>query len=218
MQRPILRLTFWLLCGVGALSAPSAMAQDSSLDAKLRDLLRQTTEQLRAAQDNAASLQASLDSVTKQRDSLQQQLAAAPPPAAAPAAPSPQQQAQTARADLLVRAAQAEVARYAAGVQHWQAAYQQAAAVARERDATAKQSAASLAQARTALSTCTGENGKLITLAGEILHLYQTPKWNELLVANHERLLGFARVRLENLVQDYDDKIDEQSYVAPAAH
>jgi hypothetical protein len=35
-------------------------------------------------------------------------------------------------------------------------------------------------------------------------------------VRSYEPIIGTARVRLENLVQTYDDKIHDQEYVAPA--
>lgn len=189
----------------------TAWAQADAVNDKLRDLLRQTTAQMRAAQDGAAAIQAQLDSMTKERDALKLQLDAAkavPVPVANP------------KADMELKAAQEQVvsARAVAMAEHantakWQSAYQQAAGIARDKDAADRGHAASLKQSAAALGVCTAANGKLIDEAMEILHLYETPKFNMLLVTNHERLLGFKRVELENLVQDYEDRIAAQTYV-----
>jgi hypothetical protein len=211
-----MRITLPCLAACALLLPAYGQAQDAALDDKLRDLLRQTTVQLRAAEDNTATLQASLDSMTKQRDALAQQLQAAQAKPAAPAI-SPQQVAAAQQAEAALAQARAQAAQSSASLQHWQAAYQQAAAIARDKDASDRQNAAGLAKAGAALAVCKAENAKLIDTAEDILHLYETPKFKELLIANHERLLGFKRVALENLVQDYDDRIAAQSYVEPAA-
>jgi hypothetical protein len=199
-----------LLCAAALLTPTLAPAQDAALDDRLRDLLRQTTEQLRAAQDNAASVQAQLDAMTKQRDALQAQLAQAP---AKPVGPSPEQLAAVQQAMAQARAAQAQAAAESANTVRWQKAYTEAAAIARSKDQSDRSNAAGLKQAGAQLAICKQDNARLTDLSGEILHLYQTPQWNQLLVANHDRLLGFARVKLENLVQDYEDKIAAQEYV-----
>ena len=205
-------MRFILLCLLMLL--PSlARAQDATLDDKLRDLLRQTTEQLRAAQDNAATIQAQLDAVTKQRDSLQAQLAQAQAAPARPAGPTQEQFAAAQQAAAQARATQAQAAAESANTARWQKAYDAAAAIARAKDASDRSNAAGLKQASAQLTICKQDNTRLTDLSGEILHLYETPQWNRLLLANHERLLGFARVKLQNLVQDYDDKIAAQEYV-----
>jgi hypothetical protein len=204
-----------LLVIAGLALATQARAQDAALDDKLRDLLHQTTEQLRAAQDSQATLQAQLDAMTRQRDALQSQLADLQ---AKPAAPTvtPQQVAALKAAMAQAASARAALAQQQAGLDKWQKAYADAAAIARDRDAADRRDGAALKIARTQLGICKAENAKLIDIATGILHLYQTPQWNRLLIANHDHLLGFARVRLENEVQDYEDKIDAQSYVDPA--
>jgi len=60
------------------------------------------------------------------------------------------------------------------------------------------------------LQSCREKNGRLISLGEEILHLYETQDFRSLLVASYEPLLGLKRVELENLVQDYDDRLRDQ--------
>ncbi|MFI4982729.1 MAG: hypothetical protein ACHQIO_20450, partial [Nevskiales bacterium] len=66
---------------------------------------------------------------------------------------------------------------------------------------------------------CTTANGKLIAVANDILHLYHAQGFRALLLESYEPLLGFKKVELENMVQDYEDKIDDQRQQpgAPAA-
>ena len=209
IARPRLALLAVLLLPAGA------HAQDAALDDRLRDLLRQTTVQLRAAQDSTATLQASLDSMTKQRDLLQQKLDATPPVPPTPAV-DPQRQAALQQAQAGLAAARAEAAQAAAQAQRFEQQYQHASVLAGEKDASDQRNQAGLKRANARLAACSAANTRLIALAGDILHLYETPKFNALLTASHERLIGFKRVELENLVQDYDDRIQAQIYIDPA--
>ena len=68
-----------------------------------------------------------------------------------------------------------------------------------------------------ALEACKAENKQLTGVAEDILHLYQTQDFRSLLLRSYEPLIGTAKVRLENLVQGYDDKIRDQEYIPPPA-
>ncbi len=197
------------------LMAGTAFAQDASVTDKLRDMLRQTIEQLRAAQDAQATLQAQLTSMTKDRDALQAEVQALQAKTATASAVSPKQQAAMRAAATEAAQAKAALAQSQAGLAKWQTAYNQAAAIARARDEAAKQASAKLTVASKQLAICRQENTKLIKIADDILHLYQTPQWNRLLFWNHEHLIGLARVKLENEVQAYEDRLEAQKYVVP---
>jgi multidrug resistance efflux pump len=191
------------------LSLPAA-AQEQSVEDKLRDVLRQTIVQLRALQDSQGQLQADRDSAVKQRDQLQQQVAdlqakLAQAPAAKPTPPPDQEELHRAQAALA--AARREVAALQASNVKWQAAYRQAAALAQQRDADAKRLAAGLQAARKVNDADHETNGKLASLAADILHLYRNHDFRNLLFESYEPLLGLKQVQLENLVQDYEDRI-----------
>lgn len=62
-------------------------------------------------------------------------------------------------------------------------------------------------------TVCRAANVKLLALAHDILHLYETESFQSLLVRSYEPILGLYRVQLENLVQDRDDQLREQSCV-----
>jgi chromosome segregation ATPase len=198
------RRTLAFLPACVLLVAAPAHAQDATAESRLRDALRTTTIQLRALQDSQASLAAQLDQAKQERDALKQQLEAvknAPPPG-----PDP----QVAQLHDALAAAQQQNGVLQTGLQKWQTGYQQAADLARAKDSESRQLGGQLQQQSTRLQACTAANGKLIAVANDILHLYQTQSFRSLLLGSYEPLLGFKKVQLENLVQDYEDKIDDQ--------
>jgi len=60
------------------------------------------------------------------------------------------------------------------------------------------------------LTACRAANAKLLKLAHDILHLYETEDFRALLLRSYEPVLGLYRVKLENLVQDKDDQLRDQ--------
>jgi chromosome segregation ATPase len=192
-----------VLLSCAMLAVGQARAQESTGEERLREALRQTTIQLRAVQDNQATLTAQIDQLKQERDSLQQQLTAAKN------APRPPD-AELGQLRDAVAALQQQNAALQAGLQKWQGGYQQAADLARAKDAESRERGAALQQQNAKLGVCVATNGKLIVVADDILHLYHTQSFRDLLLGSYEPLLGFKKVQLENLVQDYEDKIDAQ--------
>jgi len=184
-------------------SAAPAAAQDASTEDRLRDALRQSTADLRAAQDNQTALQAQVDQLTKQVAQLQAQAQAqpAPPPAAATA---PLQQE--------ISTLQQQNSQLQAGLQKWQTAYAQAASIARAQNLQAKQETASSTAAQSQLTSCTQANTQLVATANSILNLYQTQSFRALLLKSYEPLIGLWQVKLDNIVQNYQEKINAQIY------
>jgi septal ring factor EnvC (AmiA/AmiB activator) len=103
-----------------------------------------------------------------------------------------------------------------AGVQRWQAAYAQAATIARAKDQQARQETANSTAEQSQINACTQENAQLISTANSILTLYQTEKFRSLLLKSYEPLVGLWQVKLENIVQTYQEKINAQVYYPPA--
>jgi hypothetical protein len=62
------------------------------------------------------------------------------------------------------------------------------------------------------LGVCQAKNPKLIAVAQDILHLYQTPHFRSRARGNRDAVLGFKRVELENILQDNEDRILDQKY------
>jgi DNA repair exonuclease SbcCD ATPase subunit len=209
MQYKILRLEGAILAAM-TLAAGGAHAQSSVAEERLRDQLRQTTLQLRDAQDSIADLKAQLEKADNQ---LEAQHAA---PAAAPPKPDTAENAA-------LRTAVEERNQRIIDVQQrledsqkllgqWQQAYQQAAALARARDADAKKFEARYAEASTRGETCARDNAELVNISRQLLDRYKKKGvWSALL--DEEPVTQIHRIRLEALAQDYHADIED--HVAP---
>jgi chromosome segregation ATPase len=197
-----------------AAAAPSPARAQSTED-RLRDALRKTTADLRAAQDSEAAVRAQLDQTTKQRDALTAQvgdlgakLAAQPAATPAPAAPA----APAADRSQEVRALQGQVQSLQAAIGKYQASYNDAVGLARGKDAESRQAEQAAKSASEAAQACTEENAKLMGVADDILHLYTTAGFKTTVLGSYEPLLGLKRVELQNIVQDYEGRIRDHQY------
>ncbi len=195
---------------VGATGA--AHAQDAPED-RLRTALRQSVTEMRAAQDQAAQLQAQLTQA-------QTDLAAMKTKFDADEAKIAQLGGSAKPSDIKAMQAQVDAAKaendaLRQGVTKYQGALQQAQDFARAREGESRQASAGLKANTQALETCKATNKKLIDVAEQVLHLYQDRSFLWVLRKSYEPLIGAAKVDLENTVQDYDDKIRDQEYVPP---
>ncbi len=204
MRRAIL-----LLCA--GVVVPSCALADGNED-RLRDALRQSVTQMRAAQDQAAQAQADLQKAQQDKAALQTQLdaALAKPPAPVAPAPPPAELGQL-RAELA--ASRAQLAAQQQALAKFQLAYRGVEQQARGLDEAGRRAQAGRAADAAALETCRAENKRLVEVSESILHLYESQSFRSLLLRSYEPLIGSAKVKLENMVQDYDDKIRDQEYV-----
>jgi chromosome segregation ATPase len=193
-----------------AIGLTPAAAQDT-VEQRLRELLRRTTADLRAAQDGQAALQASLESEKQSAATLRKQvedLTARLDEAAKNAV----SEAEITRLQAKLSEADARQAALTTGLTQLRDAYQKAVDFARARDAEAKTSTALAQENGRKLGVCQAANERLETLANDILHLYQTRDFRAVLLGSYEPLLGFKKVELQNTIQDYEDKILDQKY------
>lgn len=200
------------------LHAGVAVAQQTTED-KLREALRKQTVDYRALQDSVATLQSAKDAAEKAvaeyaealkaRDARinELQATAGTKPAAQPA-----DEEQVHKLQAALAAAARDNAALQAGLAKTQSAYQQTASVAQAKDAETRSLATTLKAAQQAADYGRQQNEKLTALANDILHLYRTQSFRNLLFGSYEPLLGLKKVELENLVQDYEDKIDALHY------
>ena len=196
---------------------PALAAAQESVEDRMRDALRQAVSEMRAAQDQAAQAQADLAKSEAEKAALQAQLGAAVARLSTEPAKPAARPEEVGALQARLRAAEAQ----AAGVQQQagrlQSSYQAAAELARQREGERNAATSELKQKAAALGVCEAANTRLIAVAEEILHLYETQRFRSLLLKSYEPVLGLARVKLENTVNDYDDKIRDQQYVpAPA--
>ncbi len=193
-----------------------ASAQEASVESRLREALRRSTVELRALQDNQAAIQAALDQAKQQNADLTRQVEILSASAAAkPAKAEPDPQVAALRE--AVPALQEQNRGLRADVLRLQSAYEQAAQVARARDAEGKRLDQRLRDTDARFGLCRQENAKLIGVANDILHLYRTPEFRATVIGSWEPLLGLKQVELQNTVQDYEDKILDHRYINQAA-
>jgi len=196
-----------VLLALGA--AQGAAAQESTED-RMRDALRQSVTEMRAAQDQAAQAQAELQKAQADKAALQAQLDAANAKLAAAPAIKP--------SDLEALKAQVLSAQQA-GTQlqqmnaKLQAGLESASAAAQAKDEQSRKAAAALKAAQSTLDVCKATNAKLIDVSEDVLHLYESQSFRSILLRSYEPVLGLAKVKLENIVQQYDDRIQDQAYV-----
>ncbi len=197
----------WTCCGLAVLmlAALPAMAQSDDPQARLRAALPQATSQLRDLEDQNATLLAKQAEAERARLALTQKLAEDEKALAAArgAAQNGQAAAQ--------RAAEAQTE----SVKKWEDAYKMAADTARARDGDAKRLDAALAALREQTRLAEEKNAALYKLAEELLDLYEHKDALDSIAAS-EPVTKLKRVELENLMQDYEDKVRANHVVHPA--
>lgn len=193
--------------------------------AKMRQVLRDTMTQLQTAQNQAVTLQAQQDQLTKDKadlqakvDALSAQLKALSDQAAADKADMTKQIAEL---KSQTDDQKGQIERLNGGLKQWKDAYNQAAQLAATNDAALKQYAAQAAILQRTVDDREAKNLALYNLATEILTRYEKFGLGEALEAK-EPFVGLSRVKLENLVQDYKNKLLDHAVtsgqvVAPAA-
>ncbi|MBV9992136.1 MAG: hypothetical protein JOZ72_12700 [Alphaproteobacteria bacterium] len=177
-----------------ALTVGAAQAQSDDSE-RLRAQLRQVTLQLRQAQDDQAAAQAQKIAAQMERDAVKKQLAAAQGDLA-------RLRHDSGRAS----AAEGQLAKANAALA---AAGQSAEKDKAERD---KIQADAVTQAGV-LSACEGKNRKLLDVSRQILKAYEDFDFVDSLGAR-EPFIRLRRVELENLAQDYRDRIDDGAFDA----
>jgi chromosome segregation ATPase len=185
-----------------------------------------------AADDEAARLREQLRSTVLQLRELQDQPAAA---AAKPAAPAPDSDSAGLKAKLSAAEAQLRAARRQAGdvaalkgsldkskadfdalsatvaasqaeLEKYKAAFSQASDVARATGAERDRLQAELASQTTIAMACQAKNTRLVAFAEGLIDASNRITFGRKVMAR-EPLLGFTRVRLENLAQDREDTV-----------
>ncbi len=193
------------------LPAAPALSQ-ADQEARLREALRRATADLRSLQDAQARLQAEATEARAQRDAMQRDLAAARARVTelenrGPPGPPPEMVQEIERLRGLARAQAEQSAAQQQALGRFAGAQAEALQLARQKEAERAATEAALTRARAAIDACEVKNTELFRTATEILNLYQTPDFQSLLTRSREPLLGIWRTRLENIVQEHEDRI-----------
>lgn len=204
-----------------------AARADDATEARLRDALRQAVSQQRALEDSQTQLQAKLSDQQKQIAALQAQLVqkeAAAQPAASPQAPQTPQvdraevERVVAEANQKIAAQNAALTEAGQTAEKWRTAYEQAAGVARAREAERARLAVAAEGVQQRAAACEAKNAALFKVGTEILDRLKAINVSEAMAA-HEPFVGIKRVELQNLAQDEEDKLrDQQVQAGDTAH
>jgi len=180
-----------------SLSAPVARA-DAEAD-RLREALRGAITQTRALEDQRASLQAKLTEVENAQKALKERLEAT-------------------KADLtrVTKDYREAIEQYKRSIEEhdqtlekWRTAYEEAADVARGKEAERAKLEGFANALKASAKNCVIRNNELVKVGRELLAHYEGANFVDATLAN-EPLLGARRVEIQNLLQDYKDKILDQ--------
>lgn len=187
-------------------------ADEADPSIKLREQLRATLLQLRAAQTEKANLQAThgqaeakAAALTTENETLQKRA-----DALAKQATADKTDSEKTIATLNNKLAEREkrIAEYQAALEKWKAGYEKAAATAQAKESERAKLAAETIVLKRVVADRESRNLALFSTANEILDRYQNYALGKALTAR-EPFIGTTRVKIENLVQGYQDKILE---------
>jgi chromosome segregation ATPase len=194
MRRHLIALTLVL-----AAVLPTAQARAQSEADKLRDALRSLTVQNRALEDERAVLQSRLAQSDQEKERLRREV-----------------DADKAEIRRLQREQREAIEQFNQRLGErdetlgkWKTAYEEAATVARTKDAERQKAATEAATFKASTKACQGKNTQLVKVGRELLGKYEHVTLGTAFVAG-EPLTGLGRAEIQNLLQDYGDKILEQ--------
>jgi chromosome segregation ATPase len=175
-------------------------------ETRLRDALRTATSQLRTLEDERVGLQARAVQAEQQAETLRAQLQAATEELKKVSAQlGDRDQALTEAGQQI--AAQIEAREdLRQTLDKWKIAYDEAANVARTKEAERARLSTELAAFTKRATTCEALNAELFKVGNEILGRYAAVDLSDVM-ALREPFIGVKRVELQNIVQDYQDKL-----------
>jgi len=188
---------------------------DDDTEAKLRGALRGAIVQQRALEDQRAALQAQVAGAESRIAALEAEVAARPDPEEV-ARKEADYKERIADRDEALKALDKKVETLIANIEalsgtleKWKAAYNEAAGVARAKEAARAKLAAEKEELTVRVNSCEANNVELFKVGSEILERYAAVGFGDVL-KTREPFLGFKKVELQNLVQDYRDKLLDQ--------
>jgi chromosome segregation ATPase len=201
------RISLRLFVALVLLSPARAAEPVDAASARLRESVRSLTLQLRDTQAQVATLQAEKQTAKTESDqivaALKKQVEAQDKKIADERTKADK---ATAEAKTAAQAQATEIARLKAELAKTTVAFQQADTLAKATEAERAKLAAQNAVLERLIADREAKNLALYTLGNEILVRYEKFSLGEALAAK-EPFVGTARVKLENLVQDYADKL-----------
>ncbi|MCE0523448.1 MAG: hypothetical protein LV480_11120 [Methylacidiphilales bacterium] len=210
------RTSFLFVVIVASLSLGPLRAQDapSNTETRLREALRNTTAQLSDAQNQVVTLQASQAQSDKDNADLKTKVDALTTQVAALTKQSADDKAASdkAIADLNAQVTDqdGQIARLNQALAEWKNAYNQVAQLATAKEEARAKLALQAALLQRTVDDREAKNIELYKTGSEILTRYEKFGLGDAIGAK-EPFVGLTRVKLENLVQDYKDKLLNQT-------
>jgi hypothetical protein len=201
----------YLLIGVAALNFSQGFAQEetSEVETKLRDSLRGAMLQLRNVEAERARLEAELQVLTTRSEREIKDLKAKLDESLQRSAEDKTlANKEIADRDSKLKAEEARTAAYAAALDKWKASYYQITEIARTKEAERARLLDKSLRLEHTVSDRERRNLELYQTGKEILERYENFAFGKALMAR-EPFTGLAKVRLEEQVQDYKDKIED---------
>ncbi len=198
-----------ILTGAFALSLSLSVARaadDDQID-HLKAALRDSVSALRDAQDENAQLTAKITEQTAQLAAKQQEIDKLKAQQAASTASA----SQTAAAADATKQLQDQLDQTEAALKKWQAGYDQAATIARTKNAEARELGQRYNRAAGQLSQCSAMNDKLEGLNTEILGKIGHCSFGDFL-GSHEPVTQIYKARMEQLKEGYDSALRDQKF------
>jgi len=166
---------------------------------RLREALRSATAQMRQMEDQRTALQAKVTDADREKAALKAQVDAA--------------KAETKQLDKQHREAVDEfnlrLEERNQTLDKWKSAYEEAATVARSKDAERAKFEGEATAYKASTKSCQAKNTQLIAAGREILKRYKSLTLGDAFVAT-EPLIGVGRVDAQNFLQDSTDKLLDQ--------
>jgi chromosome segregation ATPase len=183
-------------------SLASVEAHADAESDKLREALRSATAQTRSLEDQRSALQAKVADAEREKAALRSQVAAA--------------KAQVKEVEKTHREAVDEFNQRLEDrnqtLEKWKGAYEEAATVARTKDAERAKFEGEATAYKASTKSCVAKNAQLMKVGRELLRRYEGVSFGDIAVIN-EPLIGARRVEIQNILQDYDDKLLEQKVI-----
>ncbi len=201
-----------------ALSVTGGAQEASAVEAamkRMRDSLRTTMLQLQTAQAENAALNAAQAALEEKSKKLAAEIESEKKKAAQLARQSADDKAAAEKSILdlnsQVIAKNRDLEKLKEVLGQWKEAYGKAVAVAREKESERSKVSSKLIEAERRLADRERRNAELFKLGNEILDRYKNFSLGYAITAR-EPFTGIARVKLENLAQDYDNKLRDQKH------
>ncbi len=203
--------TLFVILSLGSLQAAAPVDPNQ----RLRDTLKNTMLQLRAAETERATLQANqlvneakITQLTSEIDTLNKKVAKLTKDAIA------EQEASQKTIDALKvkqEAQEKQIAQLNEALEKWKSGYNEVVKIAKEREALRAKSASKAILAERKLAERERENLELYETGREILDRLESFGLGTALTAR-EPFIGLTKVKLQNYVQDYGDRLKDSKY------